>query len=466
MAGRKAVHVGLLPWSAFGHLMPHFQLALALAKAGVHVSFISTPKNLNRLPGVPPSLSPYITLVPIPIPKLPGDPLPEGAEATVDIPFDKIPFLKLSLDLAEPSVRKFVADHPNPPDWIIVDFNATWICDISRDFEIPIVFFSVFTPVFLAFYAPFLSSSRPRPEIGSLMSPPKIDGSTVAYRQYDAAKVHDEAFEKNDSGLSDVERTVKIISASQAIVVRSCYEFDVDYLKYYSDYSENRVIPLGLLPPEKPQKSEFEANSPWKSTFEWLDQQNPKSVVFVGFGSECKLTKDEIHKIARGLELSELPFLWSLRKPDWAGDSDALPAGFLDRTAERGIVSMGWAPQMEILGHPAIGGCFFHGGWGSAIEALQFGHCLVLLPFIVDQPLNARLLVEKGVAVEVERKEEDGSFSGEDIAKALKEAMASEEGEKIRKRATEIAAIFGDTKLNQQYIEKFVEFLKNVDSNQ
>ncbi|KAG6582624.1 putative UDP-rhamnose:rhamnosyltransferase 1, partial [Cucurbita argyrosperma subsp. sororia] len=466
MAENKAVHVVLLPWSAFGHLMPHFQLAIALAKAGVHVSFISTPKNLHRLPGIPPSLSPFITLVPIPLPKLPGDPLPEGAEATVDIPFDKIPFLKLALDLAEPSVRKFVADHPHPPDWMIVDFNATWICDISREFGIPIVFFRVLSPGFLAFFAHVLGSGLPLSEIGSLMSPPIIGGSTVAFRRHEAAKIHADLFEKNDSGMSDRERVTKIISASRAIAVRSCYEFDVDYLKLYSNYCGKRVIPLGFLPPEKPQKSEFEADSPWKSTFEWLDHQNPQSVVFVGFGSECKLTKDQIHKIARGLELSELPFLWSLRKPDWAGDSDALPAGFQDRTAERGIVSMGWAPQMEILGHPAIGGCFFHGGWGSAIEALQFGHRLVLLPFIVDQPLNARLLVEKGVAVEVERKEEDGSFSGEDIAKALKEAMASEEGEKIRRRATEMSAIFGDTKLNQRYIEEFVEFLKNGDSNQ
>ncbi|KGN56497.1 UDP-glycosyltransferase 91A1 [Cucumis sativus] len=461
MAENKGLHVVVFPWSAFGHLIPHFQLSIALAKAGVHVSFISTPKNLQRLPPIPPSLSSFITLVPIPLPKLPGDPLPEGAEATVDIPFDKIPFLKVALDLTEPPFRKFIADHAHPPDWFIVDFNVSWIGDISREFRIPIVFFRVLSPGFLAFYAHLLGNRLPMTEIGSLISPPPIEGSTVAYRRHEAVGIHAGFFEKNDSGLSDYERVTKINTACRVIAVRTCYEFDVDYLKLYSNYCGKKVIPLGFLPPEKPPKTEFEANSPWKSTFEWLDQQNPKSVVFVGFGSECKLTKDQIHEIARGVELSELPFMWALRQPDWAEDSDVLPAGFRDRTAERGIVSMGWAPQMQILGHPAIGGSFFHGGWGSAIEALEFGNCLILLPFIVDQPLNARLLVEKGVAIEVERNEDDGCSSGEAIAKALREAMVSEEGEKIRKRAKEVAAIFGDTKLHQRYIEEFVEFLKH-----
>ena len=57
---------------------------------------------------------------------------------------------------------------------------------------------------------------------------------------------------------------------------------------------------------------------------------------------------------------------------------------------------MGWAPQMEILARPSIGGSLLHSGWGSVIETLQFGHCPIVLPFVIDQRLNARLLVEKG----------------------------------------------------------------------
>ncbi|KAE9460173.1 hypothetical protein C3L33_07942, partial [Rhododendron williamsianum] len=126
----------------------------------------------------------------------------------------------------------------------------------------------------------------------------------------------------------------------------------------------------------------------------------------------------------------------------------------------RGKVCIGWAPQMEILGHKSIGGSLFHSGWGSVIETLQFGHCLVLLPFIIDQGLHARLLVEKGLGIEVERRE-DGSFTGNDIAESLRRAMVSEEGEGMRARAREAAAIFGERRLHDQYIADFAEYLKH-----
>ncbi|KAK3227849.1 hypothetical protein Dsin_007711 [Dipteronia sinensis] len=116
-------------------------------------------------------------------------------------------------------------------------------------------------------------------------------------------------------------------------------------------------------------------------------------------------------------------------------------------------------PQLEILGHQSIGGSLFHSGWGSVIETLQFGHCLVVLPLIIDQPLNARLLVDKGLAVEVERRE-DGSFTRDDIANALRLAMVSEEGEKLRVRAREAAVVFKDRKLHENYFQRFVDYLK------
>ncbi|BBG97570.1 UDP-Glycosyltransferase superfamily protein [Prunus dulcis] len=94
------------------------------------------------------------------------------------------------------------------------------------------------------------------------------------------------------------------------------------------------------------------------------------------------LSKDQVFEIAYGLELSELPFLWALRKPNRAdSEADARALGFADRTSKKGLVSFGWALNV-----------------------------LVVLTFIIDQPLNARLLVEKDLAVEVKRTE-DGRFA-------------------------------------------------------
>ena len=95
------------------------------------------------------------------------------------------------------------------------------------------------------------------------------------------------------------------------------------------------------------------------------------------------------------------------------------------------------------------------------IEILQFGHSLIVLPLVYDQSLNASLLVDKDLAVEVERGK-DGSFNRDGIAKALRLAMVSKEGKAFRVCARKAAAIFGDESLHQRYyIGRFVEYLKS-----
>lgn len=455
--GENTIHVVILPWSAFGHLMPFYQLSITLAKAGVCVSFISTPKNIQRLPKLPSNLAHLVHLVQLPLPSLDKELLPEGAEATVDIPFEKIQYLKLAYDKLQPAVKQYVAN--KLPNWIICDFSPHWMEDIAQEFKVKLLFYSVFSASALSFVGPPGTRKGPlSPE--SLMVPPEwvTFPSSVAFHRHEASAFCDNMNQENASGIGDLERLAKVFGASKAILFRSCYEIEGEYLNLFQKLAGKPVIPLGLLPVERGVVNDVCGNE----IFEWLDKQASKSVVFVGFGSECKLSKDQVFEIAHGLEESELPFLWALRKPSWAStDQDSVPVGFNERTCNRGIVCMGWMPQQEILAHPSIGGSLFHSGWGSTIETLQFGHSSVVLPFIIDQPLNATFLVDKGLAIEVKRNE-DGSFTRNDIATSLRQAMVLEEGKKLRINAEEAAAIVGNLKLHQdRYIAPFVQFLKD-----
>ncbi|KAL6981997.1 hypothetical protein U1Q18_023615 [Sarracenia purpurea var. burkii] len=463
-AERSNLHVVLLPYLAFGHLIPFHQLAIALAKAGVRVSYISTPKNIHRLPKPPPSLQPLITSVPIPLPVLDSNPLPEGAEATVDIPLEKIQDLTMAFDLLRQPFKEFVSDHS--PDWIIIDFFPHWATDVGIECDVPVMIFSAFSAATIVFFGPpeYLSGDgqkRVRSNLDSLTSPPQwVDfPSTVTYKRFEAIGALPGLYGvRNASEISLAARFGKTLEASQAVAIRSCREFEDEYLCLFAKLLGKPVIPVGFLPPEKGEIT----NGSWIETFKWLDQQRPKSVVFVGFGSECRLTKDEVYEIAFGLEESELPFLWTLRKPNWAVDDlDTLPPGFGRRTSHIGKVCIGWAPQIEILTHPAVGGSLFHAGWGSAIETLQFGHALVVLPFVLDQGLNARFLVEKGLAIEVERSSEDGSFRRNDIAKSLRQAMVAKEGEEMKDRLRNAGTVAGNRELHDRYVGEFVEYLKN-----
>ncbi|XP_043718993.1 putative UDP-rhamnose:rhamnosyltransferase 1 [Telopea speciosissima] len=469
MAKEENMHVVMLPWSAFGHLIPFLHLSIALAKAGIRVSFVSTPSNLRRLPThlIPTHLPAPLDLVELQLP--PVDGLPSGGEATVDISVDQIQYLKTAYDLLKPQLKQFISQ--DTPDWIIQDFCPRWTDEISRELNlnIPLILFSVYSATLFAFLGPpeYLTGDAQTkywPSFESLTSPPEwvTFPSTVACRPFEAGPIHAGIFGRNASGISDVERFVIGVTSCKAIAIRSCKEYEGDYLALIEKVHRRPVIPVGLLPPAAPssEKESFQGGE-WLTIFKWLDQQPPKSIVFVGFGSECKLSREHVFEIAHGLEIFGLSFLWALRKPMWAyDDDDALPPEFRARTEGRGVVCMGWAPQMEILAHPSVGGSLFHSGWGSIIETLQFGHTIVVLPMVADQGLNARLLVEKGLAVEVERGE-DGSFDRKGIAEALRKAMVDEEGEGLRLRAREMKTIFGDHRLHQAYMDGFIQYLKN-----
>ncbi|KAK9948695.1 hypothetical protein M0R45_004260 [Rubus argutus] len=118
-------------------------------------------------------------------------------------------------------------------------------------------------------------------------------------------------------------------------------------------------------------------------------------------------------EMAWGLELSQQRFIWVVRPPttksaDSAfftsgnGDGDHssyLPEGFLTRTRDVGMVVPLWAPQVDILGHPSVGGFFSHCGWNSTLESVTNGVPMIAWPLYAEQRMNATLLTEElGVA--------------------------------------------------------------------
>ena len=68
MVQSKKLHIAMFPWLAFGHIIPYFELGKLIARKSHHISFISTPRNIDCLPKIPPHLTPLITLVILPLP--------------------------------------------------------------------------------------------------------------------------------------------------------------------------------------------------------------------------------------------------------------------------------------------------------------------------------------------------------------------------------------------------------------
>jgi hypothetical protein len=223
------------------------------------------------------------------------------------------------------------------------------------------------------------------------------------------------------------------------------------------------VLPLGLLRPSLPAEGAggHREDGREAAALRWLDSQTPKSVVFVALGSEPPITVEQLHELALGLELAEAPFLWALKRPTGISEADdILPPGFVDRTSSRGLVAMGWIPQLNVLAHGAVAAFLTHCGWSSVVEGLVFGQPLIMLPFLYEQAINARLMEGKQVGVPVPRVE-DKSFSREGVARSIGAVMSGEGGSVLAANAKKMQKIVvGDEKCQERYIDEFIRFVR------
>ncbi|KAF5184943.1 Udp-glycosyltransferase [Thalictrum thalictroides] len=463
MDDQGKLHIVMLPWLAMGHIIPFLELSKCLAQKGHRISFVSTPRNIKRLPKIPPKVSHLINLVELPLPHV--DNLPEDAEATIDLPPNKVHYLKKAFDELKYSVDAFLEDLV--PDWVIYDFAAYWLPPLASKMGVSCAFFSLFNAASVAFFGP-PSVLTGEVEVthaleNNIMMPKWMPSSPrVFLRLYEIVRLLD-TIKENVADVSDGVRYGLAVSSSDIVFIRSCVEFEQFWLDFVEqEVLQKPIIPVGLLPPTVPMSVTVDVeDGEWVKIKKWLDKQSGTSVVYIALGTEATLTQQEISELSLGLELSELPFFWVLRKPLSAAiDFYVLPDGFEDRIKGRGVVWTGWAPQLKILAHPSVGGFLTHCGWNSIIESLSLGCALILLPLLAEQGLNARKLHEDKVGLELPRDQQDGSFTSVSVAETLRMVMVDEIGEPFRANAREMRKIFGDKDLHDGYIINFIKYLQ------
>nr|XP_027118363.1 UDP-glucose iridoid glucosyltransferase-like [Coffea arabica] len=164
---------------------------------------------------------------------------------------------------------------------------------------------------------------------------------------------------------------------------------------------------------------------------EWLEKQAPHSVIYVSLGSIATLDQKELTEMAWGLANSHQPFLWVIRPGLGSGSDAHLPEAFQELTGDRGCI-VKWAPQKDVLAHPAVGGFLSHCGWNSTLESISEGVPMICKPYFVDQKMNARYLThEWGIGIEL-----DEVMQRTDVAKAIRRILVEEEGSRMRQKVT------------------------------
>ncbi|KAL8245199.1 hypothetical protein R6Q59_011457 [Mikania micrantha] len=451
------LHFLVVPIGSPGHYIPTMDMAKILAQHGVRVTIVTTPVNAIRFgsildqaiqSGLPISFLEFqLSYMKFGI--------PEGCESMDDLPNMGLAHdLFLAHSSLQQEVEQYIETLNPRPNCILSSTYLLWTGETAKKFQIPRIVFdgmNCFTQ--MCNYVLYLSKVYESVnESDSFVLPGLPDRIELTRSQLSFAF---------NSGSTDVKDFIEKLRVSESeaygIVINSFQELEQEYANAYQKVKEDKAWCIGPLSlchkdaSEKVQrgnKSSIDKNK----CIKWLDSQENKSVIYVCLGSISRLEPAQLIELALALESSKKPFIWVVRAghktekiENWIDEE-----GFEERTKDRGLLIHGWAPQLLVLSHPAIGAFLTHCGWNSALEGISAGVPMVTWPQFQEQFYNEKLLVQVlriGVSVGAQKVvhlgEEEKSgvvVKSEEFIKAIEMVMEDgKESEDRRNRAKELS---------------------------
>ena len=240
---------------------------------------------------------------------------------------------------------------------------------------------------------------------------------------------------------------------SSGVVMNSFQELETLYIESFEQITGKKVWTVGPMCLCNQDINAMAARGNKASLDEaqclrWLDLMKPGSVTFVSFGSLACTAPRQLVELGLGLEASKKPFVWVIKAGDkFPQVEEWLAEGFEERVKDRGLIIRGWAPQVLILWHKAIGGFMTHCGWNSTIEGICAGIPMITWPHFAEQFVNERLVVDvlkTGVEVGVKavthwrQEQTEVTVTRDAVEKAVSKLMDDgEAAEEMRTRAKE-----------------------------
>lgn len=339
----------------------------------------------------------------------------------------------------------------------VIDMFCTPMIDVANEFGVPTYVFFTSGAAFLGFklYIQTLNDDH-NLDVTKYKEDAEAELLVPCFVNPVPAKVFPSVL-LNKDGCAFVISVARRFRETKGIIVNTFFELETHAIKSLSDNGNTlSVYSVGPILSLKGNEEKALNSTLHDEIMHWLDDQPPSSVVFLCFGSMGSFKEVQVKEIAHALERSGHRFLWSLRRPpeqegmmrspgDYENPGEVLPEGFLERTASMGKV-IGWAPQVEVLSHGAVGAFVSHCGWNSILESLWCGVPMAAWPIYAEQQINAfQMVVELGLAAEIKldyRKEMFNPDSvvlvtAEEIESGIRRMMDGEN--KIRKKVKEMS---------------------------
>ncbi|KAF8727340.1 hypothetical protein HU200_018942 [Digitaria exilis] len=457
----------LYPSLGVGHLIPMVELAKHLLRHGlaVLIAVVDTPDTdavsaaaVARLAAANPAIA--FRLLPTPA-------SPDTGAHPVKRSHD-------TLRLANPALRELLLSLPAAADALLLDMFCVDALDVAAELGVPAYFFfaSAAGDLAIFFNLPYLYPTLPSfRDMGKALvrcpGMPPIRGMdmviTMQDKESDQTKVRLYQFKR--------------ITEGRGVLVNSFDWLEPRALKALEDgvcvpgRPTPRVYCIGPLVDDG-KKGKGENGQMQHECLAWLDTQPKRSVVFLCFGSKGAFSAEQLQEIAQGLESSGHRFLWAVRSPPEEHDQfpepdleRLLPEGFLERTANRGMVVKNWVPQAEVVQNEAVGAFVTHCGWNSVLEAIMSGLPMICWPLYAEQGMNKVFMVEEmKIAVELQGYEE--LVKAEEVEAKVRLVMETEEGKILRERlAVARDKALEATKEGGSSEVAFAEFLRDLEKS-
>ncbi|XP_024543543.1 anthocyanidin 3-O-glucosyltransferase 7 [Selaginella moellendorffii] len=328
---------------------------------------------------------------------------------------------------------------------VITDVLVGWGGEVARDLGVPWVAFWTSTMTELAVYSnlPRLISENAIKDLEATVKVPGLPD----LKALDYTTLH-HATDPNFRGKVLVETFVEAVRYStqaDRVLANSSHALEGNAVRALELCGIN-IVPVGPLhlnistggDPDDPNQ-----------VIPWLDKQEPRSVLYIAFGTVAPVPAAQFEQIALALESTKnIAFLWVVRPeqlklvPKEFGCTAryAFKSGdTVNGTVYRGLLT-DWAPQVAVLGHRAVGGFLTHCGWNSILESITVGVPVISMPRMADQCLTRKILDEEwGVSVRLGNTVTD-AVSKTDLEAAIEELMF-ERRDELGKKASDLGEL-------------------------
>ncbi|OVA15877.1 UDP-glucuronosyl/UDP-glucosyltransferase [Macleaya cordata] len=436
------LHIFFLPFIAPGHMIPMIDIARLFAtRPGIKVTIIITTHNSLLFNN---SIDRDIISghqIQLHILKFPSSQvgLPEGIENfnSVTSP-DMAPKLYQAISILQQSIEQLLRE--NHPDCIISDMFYPWTADLAKEIGCPRLVFQG-TSFFSLSVMESIRCHKPHDTVSAETETFILPGLPDKIHMT-RSQLPDHVRTRNSySKLMDVIKESEL--RSYGVIVNSFYELEPSYADHYRNFMGRKAWQIGPVSLCIKREEKVEKHD----CLSWLDSMKPNSVLYISFGSLSRFPKAQLAEIASGLEASGHPFIWVVRERGKPSEEEDDQRRWLKEDMTKGMIIRGWAPQVAILEHPAIGGFVTHCGWNSVLESVAAGVPMIAWPLYAEQFYNEKFVTEVmkiGVRVGVQEWNslmEEGKVpvKKERVKEVVSQLMdGGDEGKEMRKRAKEL----------------------------